>query len=228
LVIGFLAFWIVGNDMKVGRALLVNVFGESYEFSRKLLAADNHLDRYRIFTWDAYRNSFNASFVIVPLALLAMRMAWRAWRNAKLAPTEFGGLRMARVSFALSTVLAVTFAVAGLSQIPNVLQRGRDRHLAATRAAMYEHASESAELKESQLPAGDYWENEFKYEPFGTVASSRTDVSGFSSFTLRSAGPDGVLGNWDDIVMVDGVIVDRPAEADLPPSLLAPEKPGKK
>ena len=69
--------------------------------------------------------------------------------------------------------------------------------------------------------------NDFKYEPFGTVASNATEGVGFSNFTLRSAGADGVLGNADDIVMVDGMIVDRPAEADLPPSLLAPEKPRK-
>ena len=241
LLFGFVTFWLMASDMKVARALLVTVFGESYQFSRKLLAGDDHLLRYRIFTWDVYRNAFNLCLVVAPLALVAMRMAWRAARQAKSQPVQFGGWRMSQVSFALATLLFVSFTTAGVSGIPAMIQRGHDRHQAATSAAMYEHyialrefnrengtfPQDRAELKDASLPNGDDWGNDFKYEPFGTVASNATEGVGFSNFTLRSAGADGVLGNADDIVMVDGMIVDRPAEADLPPSLLAPEKPRK-
>ena len=241
LIVGFVTFWLIGNEMKVGRAVLVNLFGDSLAFTKTLLQGDDHLGRYRIFSFDAYRQAINFSLLVAPLALWAMRMAWRAAHQAKALPMQFGGLRMAQVSFALAALLFVTFTTAGLSGIPMMIQRGRDRHSAATRAVMYEQAAalrlfnrengtypqESAELKDASLPRGDYWENEFKYEPFGTVASTATGNVGFSSYTLRSAGPDGTLGNGDDLVMIDGVIVDRPAETDLPPSLLAPEKPRK-
>ena len=179
----------------------------------------------------------------MPLSLIAIRKAWGAARQATLRPQEYGGLRTAQLSFALATMLFVGFAAAGFGGIPNMIERGRERHLAQTRAAMYEQAAAlhsfsrengtfpqvRTELSE-QLPKADYWENEFKYEPFGTVASNATGVIGgigFNSYTLRSAGPDGALGTADDIVMVDGVIVDRPAESDLPPSLLAPATPRK-
>lgn len=241
LVIGFLAFWLISSDMKVGRALLVTLFGESYKFSRDLLAGDNHLLRYNIFRWDAYRDASTLSIVIAPLAFWAMHLARRAWLNAKQAPHQFGGLRMARASFAMATVLFISFATAGLTSIPTRIERGRQRHVALTNVALYENAAafkeylrkhgtypqDLMELKAKSLPVSDYWGTEIKYEPFGTVADNRSGAMSFSSYTLRSAGPDEVLGTADDIVMVDGVIIDRPAETDLPPSLLAPEKPRK-
>jgi hypothetical protein len=242
IVVGFVMLWLLTSDMKVARALVVHAFGDAYQFSRTLLTGDDHLLRYRIFTWDVYRNAFNVCLIAIPLSLAAMRMAWRAARQAQFQPQRFGGLRTAQISFALATLLLVGFATAGVTGIPELIERGRERHLAATRAAMYEQAAalntfnrengtfpqERSELPNGQLPRVDYWENEFKYEPFGTVASNATGVVGgvgFSSYTLRSAGPDGALGTPDDIVMVDGIVVERAAESDLPPSLLAPEKP---
>jgi hypothetical protein len=241
LVIGFTAYWLLRSDMKVARALLVTAFGESYKFSRDLLVGDNHLLRYNIFTWDAYRDASTLSLVIAPLAFWAMHLARRAWLKARNLPQQFGGLRMAQVTFALAAVLFVSFAAAGLTSIPTRLERGRQRQVALTNVALYENAAafreylrkhrsypqDLTELNVQHLPVSDYWGTEIKYEPFGTVADNRSGAASFSSYTLRSAGPDGVLGTTDDIVMVDGVIVDRPAETDLPPSLLAPEKPRK-
>ena len=243
IVVGFVMLWLLTSDMKVARALMVHAFGDGYEFTKKFLVGDDHLLRYRIFTWDVYHNAFNVCLIAMPLALIAMRKAWVAARQAQIMPLQFGGLLTARLSFALATLLFAGFAAAGVSGIPNMIELGRERHLAATRASMYEQAAalysfsrengtypqERTELS-APLPQADYWENEFKYEPFGTVASNATGVIGgvgFNSYTLRSAGPDGVLATADDLVLIDGVIVDRPAEADLPPSLLAPATPRK-
>ena len=243
IVVGFVMLWLMDSDMKVARALLVHAFGDGFEFTKKFLVGDDHLLRYRIFTWDVYHNAFNVCLIAMPLSLIAMRKAWGAARQAQALPHQFGGLLTARLSFALASLLFVGFAAAGLGGIPNMIELGRERHLAATRAAMYEQAAAlhsfsrengtypqvRNELGE-RLPKADYWENEFNYEPFGTVASNATGVIGgigFNSYTLRSAGPDGALGTADDIVMVDGVIVNRPAESDLPPSLLAPVTPRK-
>jgi hypothetical protein len=241
LVIGFLAFWLISSDMKVGRALLVTIFGDSYKFAQDLLQADNHLLRYNIFSWDAYRDASTLSIAIAPLAFWAMRMARRAWKNAQTMPQQFGGLRTAQVTFVMAAMLFVGFATAGLTSIPMRIERGRQRHIAMTNVALYENAAafreylrkhrtypqDLTELNAKNLPLTDYWGTEIKYEPFGTVADNRSGLASFSSYTLRSAGPDGVLGTTDDIVMIDGVIVARPAETDLPPSLLAPEKPRK-
>jgi hypothetical protein len=240
IVIGFLAVWLFANNMKVGRVLLVTLLGDGYKLTKDLLQADNHLPHYRIFAWDMSRLAFFTSAAILPLTLLSVRSAWRAMRLAKTKPLEFGGLRTARLSLVLSVLLFVTFSAAGLSGIPAALQRGRDRHKAASTVMMLEHTqvlkqyyyefgtypTETADLARlglGNVPRMDYWEQELKYSPFGTVASAR-GISAFSSFTLTSAGPDGEFGTSDDILMIDGVVVDKPSEADLPSSLLTPEK----
>jgi hypothetical protein len=244
IVIGFLAFWLFSNNMKVGRVLLLAALGDGYKFTRDLLAADPKLPYYRIFAWDALRNAFFLSAGIVPLSLLGWRWAWRARRLAQQQPREFGGLKLAQVSLVLSVLLFVTFSAAGLSGIPGALERGRLRRKAATHVMALEHAAylrdyyreygtfprettDLARVTDAAVPRTDYWGNEFKYTPYGTVAS-RNNALGFSNFTLTSAGPDGEFGTGDDIVMIDGVIVDKPSETDLPASLLAPEKKPRK
>ncbi len=239
-LIGFVAVWLFANNMKVGRVLLVTLLGDGYKFTKDLLDADNHLPNYRIFAWDMARLAFFTSAAFIPLALLGVRAAWRAMRLAKAKPLEFGGLRTARFSLVLSALLLVAFSAAGLRGIPDLIERGRARHAAATRALMYEHAqalqqyyyeygtfpqegADLARLGGNAAPQADYWEQQFKYAPFGTVASAR-GVSAFSSFTLTSAGPDGEFGTSDDILMIDGIVVDKPTESELPPSLLTTEK----
>lgn len=240
ILIGFVAIWLFADNMKVGRVLLVTVLGDGYKLTKDLLAADNHLPNYRIFAWDMYRKAFFTSAAIVPLSLLGMRSAWRAMRLARVKPLEFGGLRTSQLSFALSLLLFMAFSAAGISGIPEAIERGRTRHAAATRVLMYEHAqalqhyyyeygtfpqegADLARLGTNVAPQADYWQQQFKYAPFGTVASAR-GVSAFNSFTLTSAGPDGEFGTSDDILMIDGVVVDKPTESELPPSLLTPEK----
>jgi hypothetical protein len=244
VVIGFLAFWLFGSNMKVGRVLLVWAMGDSFTFTEDLLRNDPKLPYYRIFAWDAWRYAFFLSAGIIPLLLVALRLAQRAVKLAKQRPAEFGGLKLARVSFVLAALLFVSFSAAGLSGIPAAIQRGRARHAAATRAMMYEQAqayqqyyreygtypreaSDLARVKLKAVSLNDYWENQFQYTPFGTVA--RSNASGaFSNYTLTSAGPDGEFGTSDDIVMVDGMIVDKTSDAELPASLLVPEKKPRK
>ena len=240
IIVGFLAFWLFSNNMKVGRVLLVTALGDGYKLTRDLLAADPKLPYYRIFAWDALRGAFFLSAGIVPLSLLGWRWALRARRLAKQQPREYGGLKLAHASMLLSILLFVTFSAAGLAGIPQAIERGRLRHAAATRAMMYDHASalqqyyreygtfpreaaDLARIKANNAPQADYWEKQFKYAPFSTVAS-RNNALGFSNFTLTSAGPDGEFGTSDDILMIDGIVVDKPSETELPASLLAPEK----
>lgn len=244
IVVGFVSIWLFANNMKVGRVLLVTLAGDGFKFTKELLEGDGHLLSYRIFAWDMYRLAFFLSAVIIPLSLLGIRAAWRATRLARLKPLEFGGLRTAQLSLVLAVLLFLTFSVSGISGIPAAIERGRNRHAAATRALMYEHAqalqhyyyeygtfphegADLARLGTNAAPQADYWEQQFKYAPFGTVASARSGSAGalgFSSYTLASAGPDGEFGTSDDILMIDGVVVDKAAEAELPASLLTPEK----
>lgn len=240
IVVGFVAVWLFANNMKVGRVLLVTALGDGYKLTKALLDVDNHLPNYRIFAWDMARLAFFTSAAFIPLALLGIRSAWRALRLASAKPLEFGGLRTARLSLVLSALLFVAFSTAGLRGIPDLIERGRMRHAAATNVMLLEHAqalkqyyyefgtypTETADLARlglSNVPQADYWEQQFKYAPFGTVASAR-GVSAFSSFTLTSAGPDGEFGTSDDILMIDGIVVDKAAESELPASLLTPEK----
>jgi hypothetical protein len=244
IVVGFLAFWLFSNNMKVGRALLVTLLGDGYKFTHDLLAADAKLPYYRIFAWDALRGAFYLSAGAVPLSLLSWRWAQRARRLALLQPCEYGGLKLAQVSLVLAGMLFVMFSAAGLNGIPGAIERGRLRRKAATNAMAYQNAAplreyyrqygtfprETADLTRvtrNTIPHTDYWGNEFKYTPYGTIASRGNAVS-FSNYTLTSAGPDGEFGTSDDIVMIDGVIVDKPSETDLPASLLAPEKKPRK
>jgi hypothetical protein len=231
------ADWLLLYDWRGAGALLLSVFADMAKLMADWQKADPNLLNHRIFAWDAYRGAFYLSAVAAPLALLSARLAWRGARRAQATPAQYGGLRLAQASLAMSALLFVAFSAAGLSGIPGALERGRERRLAATRAMMYEHAQalqqyyhehgsyprETADLMQatgSPVPQFDYWEKPFKYVPYGTVAARNN--AAFSDFALRSAGPDGEFGTEDDILMIDGVVVDRPLADALPASLLSP------
>ena len=228
----FLALWILGNDAKVGRALLVWGLGDGTKLTRDLLAADPKLPAYRIFAYDAYQTAFTLSFGLIPLSLLGVWLARRARRLAMLEAFRFGGLRTARAAFALCLGLFVIFASVLVTSIPGVLNRGRARRAAATRAMMYElHAQaldkyyreygtypqkleDLVRVKAESIGHADYWAREFTYAPMGVIASRGSAIS-LSDYKLVSAGPDAKLGTADDITMVNGVIVENQADADL-------------
>lgn len=241
IVVAFLAIWIFGNDMKVGRALLVSTLGDSVKLTQSLLKADPKLPYYRIFSFDAYRLAFILSFGLIPLSIVGVWLARRAALLAKNDPARFGGLSLANISLAMSACLFVVFSTAMITSIPGAIERGRAKRLAATRAMMYElhqqalqkyyreygsypqDLSDLSRVSAESSPQNDYWERTFSYLPVGVIASKGRAVS-FSNYKLVSAGPDGKFGTEDDIAMVDGVIVEGPLGDDLPTTILSPEK----
>jgi hypothetical protein len=241
VVLAFLVSWVFGNDMRVGRVALIWAIGDATKFTHELLQADPKLLSYRIFSYDAYRLAFTLSVVLIPLSLLGLGLGRRALRLARNHPAHFGGLRLARIALALSATLFITFSAATISLIPNALARGKAKHLAATRAKMYElhyHALQKyheeygsypqdlldiSRVNVEGVPQADYWDNNFNYQPVSVIASNGRAIS-FSNYKLVSAGPDGKLGTKDDITMIDGIIVEEQQNAELPPAISIPEK----
>lgn len=224
-VFAFVAFWLMSSDMKVGRVLLVWALGDSTKFTSDLLQANPKLPYYRIFSYDAYRQVFFQAYVWIPLSMIGAWLGRRAMQNAKAAPKQYGGFKMARFSTLASAVLLVIFSAVTIANIPGALERGRHKKAAATRAAMYalhaealekyhrEYGSYPQELSDvsrvnaEAVPNSDYWENSFTYQPRGVIASRGSAIS-FSNYKLTSPGPDGKLGTKDDITMEDGIILE--------------------
>lgn len=241
VVLAFIFAWLLGNDMRVLRVLVVQTLGEANSFAQTLLKADPDLLRYRIFSFDTYRLAIFLSFGAVPLSLAGMWLAWRARRLAAAEPQRFGGQRLATASLALAAFLFVTFSAVGVSSIPHAVEYSRARHVAAVRAEFYRLHNEALaryykkygnypqELDDLQLvmkdavPKTDYWGNQISYVPTGLIAS-KDSVPVFSNYQLTSPGPDGELGTADDIRMVDGIIVSASDEAELPTGLVIPRK----
>jgi hypothetical protein len=232
VIIAFLATWILKDDAQVGRVLLVWALGDGYELTRKLIEADAKLPYYRIFAFDAYRLAGEVfSIGAIPLLLGGIWLARRARRLIKSDSASFGGARVALASYGLSIVLLIVFSAAGASSIPRMIARGRARSAAATRALMYElHAqglqryykeygaypaelSDLSRVSASGTPQSDYWERGFEYKPVGVIASKGSAIS-LSDYKLVSAGPDGRVGTSDDIIMIDGVIVELQNDPD--------------
>jgi len=231
VIIVFLLIWLLNNDTKVGRVLLVWTLGDGYEFTKELLKADAKLPYYRIFAYDAYILAKDYSIGAIPLSLAGIWLARRASHLIKADPASFGGLRVARASYYLSIGLLIVFSVVSLSSIPGVIATRRAKRMAATRALMYElHAqglqmyykeygaypgelTDLSRVNASGTPQSDYWEHNFEYKPVGVIASKGSAIS-LSDYKLVSAGPDGRFGTKDDIVMIDGVIVESNDDPD--------------
>lgn len=241
VVAAFLAAWIFSNDMKVGRAFLIYALGDGTKLTQSLLQGDPRLPFYRIFNYDAYRLAALLSWGAVPVTAFGIWLARRAGRLAASDPAGFGGLRISRFSMVASTALCVVFSMALLSSIPNIITRGRLKREAATRAMMYElhqralqkyyneygsypqELTDLARVNAEATPRADYWERNFSYLPVGVIASKGSAIS-FSNYKLVSAGPDQKFDTGDDIIMIDGVIVDRDPESDPQNTSLIPEK----
>jgi hypothetical protein len=231
VIIAYLLFWIFKEDAKVGRVFLVWIFGDGLKLTHDLLAVDSHLPYYRIFAYDAYRLAFVFSIGAIPVSALGIWLARRAARLIQSDSTRFGGLRIAKASYALSFVLLSVFSVVTVMSIPRAIERGRLKRMAATRALMYElHAralqkyhkeygayphelTDLSRVGAEGAPQSDYWEHNFEYKPVSVVAS-KGSAAPFSNYKLVSAGPDGRFGTKDDITMVDGIIVDSENDQD--------------
>ena len=231
VIIVFLLVWIFINDAKVGRALLVWTFGDGYEITKSLLNADTHLPYYRIFAYDAYRLAFVFSIGAIPVSFAGIWLARRALRLIKSDAASFGGSRIARTSYVLSISTLIVFSVVTVSSIPRWIAKERAQRIATTRALMYrlhaqalqkyykEYGAYPRELADLSLvnaeetPQADYWEHSFEYNPISVIASKGAGAP-WTNYTLTSPGPDGKPGTKDDIIMVDGVIVDSENETD--------------
>jgi len=248
ILLAFVGTWLLGNDLKVVRVLMVWAIGDGLELTRGWLQVDPDLPKYRIFSYDAYRLAFFLSFGVIPLSILSMWLARRALRFAQQDATRFGGLRVARVSMGLSVFIFLSFSTAAVSSIPRALEQGEAKRIADTKSKLYqihnaltqysrEHGTNPPDFEElareskEALPKLDYWEHDIIYTPDSVIATmvpaEKSAAAQFSDYVMRSAGPDGLLGTADDIVMRNGVIMTTTAETDLPTSLPAPDKPGK-
>jgi len=160
------------------------------------------------------------------LAFAAVLVIWAAWRAMKLArrdPEWYGGYRTAAVTLAITVVAGGTLGSYGIAHIPQVWDNYLLRQRAATQSRMHHVANLLEEYKRvngqypkdteykkaigESLPA-DYWERAVKYQSYpGAIAdrSIRNGVVTYNDFELRSAGPDGIEGTDDDIIMRDGV-----------------------
>ncbi len=242
VIASFIIVWLLSNDMKVLRVLLVSILGDSTQATREWLRIDPRLLNYRIFAYDGYRLAFYLSAGLIPLSILGVWLARRALRLLRADALRFGGLRIARVSWALSVVLLILFSTATVTSIPRAFERGRERRLAATRAQMYRLHEEALQryfreygtypqdladlsrVSRIPVPQTDYWERSFSYTPVSVIAS-KGNAFGFSNYKLVSAGPDGQFGTEVDLTMIDGLIISMPSDPDLRTGWSAPAKP---
>ncbi len=161
--------------------------------------------------------------------------AWRAVRLAKHNPEWYGGYKIAAATLTIAMAAGAGLATYGLAHIPKALDNFHTRRVAATQSAMYHYygaleeyksrfgsfpknAQDFGRLTGVSLPADD-WDRGIKYQSYtDAIADRLIGVNGvpFSNFELRSAGPDGILGNDDDVVMRDGLFFNNSEVKKLP------------
>jgi hypothetical protein len=160
------------------------------------------------------------------MAVAAVVVLWSAWRAMMLARRDaewYGGYRTAATTFSVTLVASLALAAYGVAHIPKALENYRIKQIAATQASMHHIASllEDYKLRVGvgaypsdevfkELVAGstttDYWDSSIKYQPrYDRLAETSITLISNTSFELRSAGPDGIVGNDDDIIMRDGI-----------------------
>ena len=159
------------------------------------------------------------------MAVAALVVLWSSWRAMKLArrePEWYGGYKTAAATLSVTLVASLALATYGVAHIPKALENYRIKQHAATQASMHHIASQLEEYKLKkgaypneqlfkELVAGsvttDYWDGSIKYQsrPDPIAETSISLISIGTSYELRSAGPDGIAGNDDDIIMRDGI-----------------------
>ncbi len=161
------------------------------------------------------------------LAFAGVLVLWRAVRAVRLArsePDHFGGYRTAMAMLIVTVTVGSGALAYGISRVPRFLENRQIRKIAATRAEMYHIANMLEDHKRTYgsyppniqaiktaakepLPT-DYWQKSIKYlsytEAVVDASLQRTGIP-LNNFELRSAGPDGVEGTDDDIIMRDGM-----------------------
>lgn len=162
------------------------------------------------------------------MAFAAVLVIWSAWRAVRLAGRDaewYGGYKTAAATLSLTIAGSVALAAYGLAHVPQAFDNYHIRQVAATQASMYHVASlledyrltvgrgsypnpqEFKKIMGESLPM-DYWDSSIKYQPRnGAYADSAIAITMIeaTNFELRSAGPDGIVGTDDDIIMQDGI-----------------------
>lgn len=160
------------------------------------------------------------------LAVAAVLVMWSAWRAVRLAKRDaewYGGYKTAAATLSLTIAGSLALAAYGIAHIPQAFENYRLRQVAATEASFHHVASLLEDYKLNvgigsypstqdykkvigeSLPT-DYWDSSIKYQPrTDPIADSNVQTLPATSFELRSAGPDGIVGTDDDIIMRDGI-----------------------
>jgi hypothetical protein len=161
------------------------------------------------------------------LAFAAVLVIWSAWRAMRLARRDrewYGGYKTAVATLSVTIAAGAVLAAYGIAHIPQALDNYKIRRIAATQAAMYHYWNALEEYKRSvdsypsnaqqfreatgESAPADYWDRSIKYQTTpDAIADRAIEINRipFNSFELRSAGPDGILGDDDDIIMRDGL-----------------------
>lgn len=163
------------------------------------------------------------------LAFAAVLVMWSAWRTVRLAKQDsgwYGGYKTAAATLAVTIAGSLALAAYGIAHVPQAFENYRLRQVAATRSSMHHVASLLEDYKltvgHGSFPstlefkkvigdslAMDYWDRSIKYQPrTDPLADTSIGITGIpaNNFELRSAGPDGIIGTDDDIVMRDGIL----------------------
>jgi hypothetical protein len=165
---------------------------------------------------------------LAPAGVVVIWAGRRALLLARRDPEGYGGYRIAAATLSLTLFATAVCAAVAIARIPEFLENRATRELAATRAEMHRVASileeykrlhgsyprnmlEVSQVLNGALPA-DYWEKTIAYQSTSAIAettTSRFGVGGLApnNFELRSAGPDGIEGNDDDLIMSDGLFL---------------------
>lgn len=164
------------------------------------------------------------------LGFAGVLVAWFAWRALKLGkrnPDGYGGRKAAAATFAVSILGVAILGAYAVIRLPELLDNYRAQGKAATQAAMYHYwgaieayrrgaagqypkdAQDSKRLT-GESPPHDYWDQSIRYQGnTGQTADREIKKAAvvYTGFELRSAGPDGLIGTDDDIVMKDGIFI---------------------
>jgi hypothetical protein len=167
-------------------------------------------------------SSWMALGVVLPILL-----SRRAFRLAKQDPGLYGGYRTAAGALALSLFGSVALGSYAIIRIPDYLEKREIRLRAAEQARglhiaslleQYRAQNDSyprdlepiKKLDGGSLPP-EFWNKTIVYKGFpAQVAARGSTTVQFSSFELRLAGPDGIIGTEDDIIMRDGIFYSSP------------------
>ncbi len=160
----------------------------------------------------------------VPMILVAFYLAFRGLRAARRDPQRYGGERLARMGLAAATLLLLVHGGVFLARVPRMIENGRLRREAATRANLYRLAwaieayrqqygtyprrlLDLQEMDPNLKPALDAWGHEFIYRAMSGDVAAATAPMPFQRYELVSKGPDGILGTEDDLVLRDDVLL---------------------